>query len=149
MKEIDLNGKAIALIDDDDFARVSRLNWCVLKKRGVIKYARNNNGLMHRFILNVSDGIFVDHKDGNGLNNQKGNLRIATQGQNARNAIKRTVRTSRFKGVRKIEYGWQARITFEKKCYAIGFFKTEEEAALAYNDKAKKLHGEFAKLNVL
>lgn len=112
----------------------------------------------HRIIFYMQTGIdpedkFIDHKT-NKENNL--NLRLATKGQNNINVHKRKTHnkkqpTSKYKGVSKDAKTntWRARIHVNKKSIYIGRFKTEEDAALAYNEKAKELHGEFAVLNSL
>jgi hypothetical protein len=108
---------------------------------------------MHRFILNAYHSkLFVDHKDGNGLNNQKSNLRLATHAENNRNRKGSENASSIYKGVHKsISKGhvyWQA-ICRKGNERCVETYKTEEDAAQAYNRMAIELHGEFAKLNVL
>ena len=102
--------------------------------------------------------MHVDHIDGNGLNNQRSNLRIATRLQNLKNKVVQVGKIhSKYKGVckqvckhgDKIYAYWTALITSDFKRHYLGTFKTEEEAALAYNKKAVELHGEFANLNKL
>ncbi len=107
---------------------------------------------MHRFILGLCDGQRCDHKDNNGLNNQRSNLRIATAGQNQHNSGCRKykgMRSSRFKGVHwaKNARKWLAQITANRKHYHLGLFENEEDAARAYDRKALELHGDFAKTN--
>ena len=86
MKEIKLSqGGGIALIDDEDFERVNQRKWGLSSKR----YARGSINskmiLMHRFILNMPKNVDLDHINGNGLDNRKCNLRIATKSQNGGN----------------------------------------------------------------
>lgn len=89
----------------------------------------------------------MDHIDGNGLNCCKSNLRICTQSQN--NANSRTKKLKGFKGTirGKGDRKWYAMITKDYVRYHLGGFQTEEEAARAYDAAAKKLFGEFARLN--
>jgi hypothetical protein len=100
--------------------------------------------------MGVLPGQFVDHRDHNGLNNRRENLRIATHAQNQWNQIK-TDRptTSRYKGVRRTRFAWRPEISFNDKSLYLGSFRTEEAAARAYNAKALELFGEFASLNVI
>ena len=93
----------------------------------------------------------VDHIDGNGLNNQRNNLRIVTNQQNGMNQKKqRRSTTSRYKGVcwHNKNKGWMAGIKHNRKTIYLGCYETEEEAALAYNTEATRIFGEYAKLNV-
>ena len=101
---------------------------------------------MHRVILGLHNGEIIDHKDHNGLNNQKDNLRRCTNGQNQMN--KCSVSASGFKGVYREKTGrYRASIEFNLKRYYLGIYDTPEEAAMVYNEAAKKYHREFARLN--
>lgn len=105
---------------------------------------------MHRVILCLTDpNMIVDHIDGNGLNNKISNLRIANAVQNAQNRKKANIddATSIYKGVYFANKKWVATIAANHKRYYLGRFKTETQAAAAYNTAAKLLHGEFAYLN--
>lgn len=160
MIEIPLTQGKVALIDDEDYELVSKHKWCAAKN-GTTFYAQTVfrvNGkhkciLMHRLILGLAfgDKCHGDHRDGNGLDNRRANLRIAIGGQNQRNRRPTTNNSSRFKGVHLSKGGklWRAEIGFNRKNHYIGLFKDEEEAARAYNAAALKHHGEFARLNIL
>ena len=106
---------------------------------------------MQRQILGLkeNDGIHTDHKNGNGLDNQKHNLRTCSQAQNNRNAKKRENCSSKYKGVYwdKKNKKWRARIYLNKKEICLGRYKNEIDAAKAYDEKAKELFGEFAQPN--
>ena len=109
---------------------------------------------MHRIIANAKEGESVDHVNGNPLDNRKENLRVCTMSQNLANQKLRKDSTSGFKGVSKNQSKtnpWRAYINRKDgkktKQYHLGLFKTPEEAARAYNEKAKELFGDFAKLN--
>ena len=106
---------------------------------------------MHRELLPVPPGFETDHIDGNGLNNQKDNLRISTRSQNAANSKIRVGGSSEFKGVawNKRCRKWRATIGVERQVKHLGLFKIEEKAALAYNTAALKYFGEFARLNIV
>ena len=170
MKLIELSQGKFAKVDDEDYDYLNQFSWCyTLGKKNNTGYAmrsdRSKDGKittyrMHREIMNLKskDGIIVDHKDGDGINNQKENLRIATRKQNASNR-KFPFGTSKFLGVsvnKSIIKGkeyiyWISTIMKNGKKLTIKRFPYTKEgevlAALAYNDVAKKLNGEFASLN--
>lgn len=158
MKRIPLTKGKFALVDDEDFEFLMQWKWCCLKADKDHYYAyrtesfgdSKNGVLMHRFLLNLSDkDIFVDHINGNGLDNRRENIRAVTVSQNNLNRRGDENSTSRFKGVcwdteRKT---WIAKIMANRKYKFIGRFQSEMEAALAYNHVALEMHGEFARLN--
>ncbi len=136
--------------------------WCLHRGGGNGKrlYAQSNikiNGqwkrvLMHRFILGWPPHQKVDHEDNNGLNNTRENLRPATREQNKHNSGRRIykgTRSSRFKGVcwSKAMKSWLAQITKDRQHHHLGCFENEEDAARAYDEAAKRLHGCFARTN--
>lgn len=145
--------KIFALIDDEDFELISKYKWSLSKGKKTY-YARSSCRLrMHRLIMNAKPDQIIDHKDGNGLNNCKSNLRFCTHSQNAMN--RRGFGRSKYLGVsleirrdrnQKI-FRWIAQIRINGRPKRIGRFKTEENAAIAYNIYAEKLHGEFANYN--
>lgn len=137
-------------MDDEDYARVAEYRWFV-QPVGKHTYAYHPRvGYMHRLI---TDFELTDHIDGNGLNNCKSNLRPATRSVNAQNTGKSHGQyTSDYKGVyRQSGYGrrkrWRARIHVRGKSIPLGYFETEEEAALAYNEAARKYYGPEAWVN--
>ena len=108
---------------------------------------------MHRLIMSCPDDMFVDHIDGNTLNNTRENLRICTHLQNHRNK-KKTRRykgrptISQFKGVNRASKNtWLAKLQKNRERIYLGCYPTEEEAARAYDAAAREHFGEFAKLN--
>lgn len=157
MREIQLTKGMVAIVDDEDFEELNKLKWCAYKNRNTF-YAHktmNVNGKittvkMHRKILGLKDGrIKCDHIDGNGLNNQRSNLRICSNAENIRNSKKYSTNSSGFRGVSwsKSSKKWQSQIGHDGKMIPIGRFDDKKEAALAYDIAAKKYHGEFANLN--
>lgn len=154
MKIIALNKGLFAQIDDEDFDKVSQKKWYAERSRSIgTYYARTYDGIrLHRFVLNESDPkIIIDHKDNDGLNCQKLNLRRCTAAQNMMNRRVTGKGSSKYKGVvldkRSLKYG--AKIRVNTVGIWIGTFKTEKEAAEAYNKSALKYFGEFAKLNII
>ena len=151
MKEIKLvNNKGIVLVDDKDYETLSHHKWYLLNSKNK-KYAITSidslTKLMHRIIMKEPKDLQIDHIDGNGLNNKKENLRIVTSSQNNMNRSKFKNSISKFKGVQFENNKWRSRIRLNKKLYHLGMFENEIDAAKAYNKAAKKLFGEYAKLN--
>jgi hypothetical protein len=163
MKTIPISQDLTAIIDDEDFARVSPFKWYASVRRrkdGTIytiyafrKYRREDGKrsiqMLHRFILGITDPqINVDHEDHNGLNCRRQNMRVATETQNQGNRRKQKS-SSQFKGV--TWYGrkskWQSQIRFEGKQKHLGYFNSEIDAAKAYDVAARKQFGEFALVN--
>jgi hypothetical protein len=155
MKTIQLTKGQVALVDDEDYLWLNQWKWHTHK--GYSKnYARRfdySQGkkigiFMHSFILKMTNSKFMgDHENGNGLDNQRHNLRIATKSQNAKNKTSAKNSSSKYLGVswHKIKKKWTVIIN---NVY-IGDYKNEIEAALAYNEAAKIHHKEFANLNIL
>jgi hypothetical protein len=145
---ISLNIDGHSLFFDDDFD-VTNKNIKVLKVRNVF-YARIGNTYLHRKILNAQRGEIVDHVNGNGLDNRKENLRIACHQSNRLNRLNgKTKKTSEYFGVSVERDGKKIRVQMKingKKKNFYGF-KTEKEAGLFYDKKAKELYGEKALLN--
>jgi hypothetical protein len=147
-------------IDDEDAKRVFQHEWHVNYqfRRGYMRAVSITSSInkktiyLHRFILEAQKqkNYVVDHKDGNPLNNKKENLRICSYVGNAQNANVSIRNILKLKGVRYHSYGqYQARIQCAGKKYHLGLFASKEDAARAYNEAAKRLHGEFARLNVI
>jgi hypothetical protein len=156
MKKIKLTKGYCALVDDNDFEWLSQWNW-YFEPRECTGYAARTEGTkpkqvkiyMHNRIAGTPTGMTTDHIDHNGLNNQRGNLRICTQSENHMNSQRQANNTSGYKGVtwNKNEQKWKARIQKNRKEIHLGYFDTAEKAAYAYNDAARKFFGEFANLN--
>jgi len=151
---IPLNKGQAAIVDTEDYQKLAKFKWWLTKShRSKCGYARAKiNGRsvrMHRYLTNCPKGLVVDHIDGNGLNNTKAKLRICTYSQNACNTPGRSNKTSKYKGVCKANENkkFRAYIGINQKIIHIGYFKNEIEAAKAYDEAAKKYHGEFAYLN--
>lgn len=161
-------GKHTAIIDTEDWDKIKVYRWhlhggknyTTAYVRGLIPNPDKDINrprnytliLLHRLILGKpSKGMVTDHINHNGLDNRKENLRFATRGQNQQNRRAGKNSSSQYLGVSWINQHqlWQAMIRHNGKRYYLGSFTCEHQAALAYNKKAKELHGEFANLNVI
>ena len=178
MKQLDISTKThpntFALVDDEDYEFLNKWKWHASKAGDNLYVTRAEYSpitkkqipiLIHRLIMGFPEGVFIDHKDRNSLNNQKSNLRICTVAENAKNkksskgssskylgvyfhTSKHTVITKKYGERLYLSSAWVAQIEYGGKGYNLGRFKTEIEAAKAYNNAASKHHGEFANLNV-
>jgi hypothetical protein len=148
------------LVDRRRFAELCRYRWNLLKRRGrpgaVTRSGTKSEGrktiFMHRQILNAPDGVWVDHINGNPLDNRRCNLRLVSARQNQMNrGPNLAARPSRFKGVTRERGKWVARIHIEligkRRNLFLGEFRSEEDAAQVYNEAAKELFGEYARPN--
>lgn len=148
MREVFLaNGKGVALVDDEDYELVNQYRWCFS-----YGYAKGANGgpFMHRLIMGAPpfERAKVDHINGDKLDNRRSNLRWATDRQNQGNRKKRSDNCG-YKGVswHPQNRKWMARIGKDGRVRHIGYFDTAEEAALAYDEEAKREFGVYARLN--
>ena len=149
---IELVRGGTALVDDDDREFINGFKWYPHTGGYAIAYKNNLYIYMHRLILNSEKGVLVDHINKNKLDNRRSNLRPVTRSQNLFNSSGQKHRKSKYKGVfyAKQNRKWCAQISYYKsKRKGLGYFLTEEAAALAYNDAAKKYFGEYAQLNVI
>lgn len=168
MKQIHLGGKYgsiignYALVDDEDYEWLNKHKWTAKKsgktfyaERGYwVEYGKLKCVKMHREILKLTDTkILGDHEDGNGLNNQRRNLRKATSQQNCMNRKPYEGASSKYKGVHFDKESrtkkWRAILRLNGTPIHIGRFVMESDAAVAYNEAATKHFGEFAVLNAI
>jgi hypothetical protein len=143
-----------AIIDDGDYGLISKHKWHCMKcssghlyaVTNIYKEGKQTKIRMHNLILGICG---VDHKDGDGLNNRRSNLRPANQAQNSANRRVSSNNKSGFKGVswHRKSRKWRAIIYSSGKQIHLGFFKSSREAADAYDEAARIHFGQFAKLN--
>lgn len=156
---ITLSAGFVAMIDAADVHLVDGHNWSALKhpnrhtcyamRRGSAAGEKFRNVQMHRILMGFPEGFQVDHIDGNGLNNRRSNLRLATHSENQRNSKTPKSNTSGIKGVSWAANvnKWKATISFDNKQKHLGFFSEKADAAKAYADAAQRIHGTFARLD--
>lgn len=97
----------------------------------------------------IPNGYEIDHRDRNATNNLVENMRLCTRFQNNCNQPLRKSNTTGYKGVVLVKGKYKAQIKYNRKYLGLGYYFTKEEAAKAYNEGAKKLHGEFAYQNII
>lgn len=154
MKQIDLTQSKVALVDDEDYDKVINNLWYAAKDKKSYyaqRQIRTETGRktfhMHQVIMNTTER--VDHINGDGLDNRKQNLRLATNQQNCMNvAPKHSNKTSKYKGVFKTRSGtFEIQIKINYKSRSVGRVKDEELAAKYYDAAARYYHKEFAWCN--
>jgi hypothetical protein len=154
--QVPLRGGLVALVSEEDAERVLAMTWGQAKtpnttyafhrvfERGELVYFIQ----MHRFVMDAPKGVLVDHINGDGLDNRRCNLRLATAQQNSCNRRINSNSRSGFRGVWKSSPNrFSAKINCGGKIIHLGTFLTAEEAARVRDEAAIKLHGEFASLN--
>jgi len=164
MKEIQLTRGYVALVDDEDFEWLSGFKWQANVKHSGDVYAHRdrlaselrdnpllpNKIKMHRLIMGHPDGKYIDHRNGNTLDNQRQNLRVCSKSENMRNSKPQKRAKSGYKGVSVAsKTTFSAHIRIGNRLMHIGNFKSAIEAARAYNEHALKHFGEFARINDL
>jgi HNH endonuclease len=160
VKIIEIGRGYAAKVDDEKYEEIAAYSWkpLIMKNRKgdiSIVYAHRwtsaKDGIsqhfyMHRQIMGVTDSkTKVDHRDHDGLNNTISNLRACSHVQNLQNQRMRVDNSSGYKGVSWYAptKKWRARIYFRSKFIFIGYFFKKEDAARAYENKAKELFGDF------
>jgi len=161
MKTIPLSKGKVATVDDSDFDNANQFKWSLKPgTKGYSDYAHRSIKVdgkwthisLHRFLMGSPMGMEIDHIDGDGLNNQRSNLRVCTHAQNNRNmknSNKHGMKGVAFIPNRRAFKKWISKITADGKMITIGYYWTMKDAAFAYNEAAKRLHGEFARLNII
>ncbi len=155
MKEIKLTQNKVAIVDDEDYERLNQFKWhsCLSRNtcyagRGIKIDSKNNKIYMHREIMNPPNGTQIDHRNGNGLDNRKSNMRACTSQQNGFNTKRAQKNNSLgIKGVSLVKKinKFEARIMFNSKIIRLGYFNVMGDADSAYRIAEEKYFGEFAR----
>jgi hypothetical protein len=142
------------IVDRDDYDRLIQFNWYFAHSGHVVCKPEDRMIFMHRVVMDTPLGFETDHVNRCPWDNRKENLRICTRAQNKRNQVFDKSRTSsRYKGVKfvrrdfELRKPWAASIMCDYRIKNLGYFATEEDAARAYDEAARRLHGPFAYLN--
>lgn len=150
MKKIELTQGRFAIVDDNDFERLSRYSWYYQSEGYAARRNGRRNGhkliYMHKVVLGTDKE--VDHKNLNRLDNRKSNLRVCDRSLNMGNSKSRGG-SSMFKGVtfNKRARKWIAQITVKRQPIFLGYFYNEEDAARAYDERAREYYGDFGRYN--
>ena len=156
MKRIDISTpehlNTFTLVDDEDYVELMKHKWHIkmcAKQRYAVRKHNRKALYMHREITTTPKGVLIDHKNGNGLDNRKQNLRNCTKQENARNTGKISNNKSGYKGVSWAKKAnlWRAQIQTGEGVKYLGCFFCLIKAAKAYDTAARKYHGEFANTN--
>lgn len=155
--KIPLSRGLFATVDACDADNLLAFKWYASETHGIyyavrtIKAPSRRTLSMHRVIMNAPKQYFVDHKNRDGLDNRRKNLRLVSDQQNKWNAKKSKASTQRFKGIRfdarSTFRPWIAILKIDGKTKHLGCFRTDEEAARAYDAKVREVRGEFGLLN--
>lgn len=146
-----INSDLKILVSDEDYSNLSRYTW-YMRPRGMgypFAYINSNKPTkMHSIILSSEKGHYIDHMNGNKLDNRRENLRYVTPKESQLNSdYKHKYGGSKCTGVLKVgneflAYCWEGEL-----CHRIGWFKTEKEAAIAHDQMARSFFGKFARVN--
>jgi hypothetical protein len=146
-------GDTFAILDAADLPKLAGYTWRLEKGRNtqyaVARHGKNLRTSMHRLIMGAASDRLIDHRNGDGLDNRRSNLREATHQQNTFNRAPMRGGKSKFKGLwwDQAKLRWRAAVRLDGKKHVVGSFLSEEEAARAYDAKAVELFGPFARLN--
>lgn len=155
VRRIPLTKGKTALVDDEDYEKLSKVRWFAFVRSGT-SYAARHNGrpvvYMHREIVGAEPGTEVDHINGDGLDNRRANLRRCTHSQQQMHSLRRKRGRTGYRGV---EYAahvnkknpYLVRVMVSLKVVHTSYHATAEEAARMYDAVARRVHGEFAVLN--
>lgn len=152
-KRIPLTRGKFAIVDDADHEWLSQYQWCALRNKhhwyAITSQPGNNKKkiYMHRLILNAPKGLLVDHKNRDGLDNRRANIRLCTNSENMQNQGPRQRPNKTYKGISPKGNRWAATISLDGNRTYLGSFPTEADAARAYDRAASNAFGDFARLN--
>jgi len=158
-RKIPLTQGEFAIVDPEDYPHLAKYRWHLAKSPSGSyaarwhhpKHSKQRKKIwMHRQVISVPRGMVCDHKNRNGLDNRRANLRPATISQNLSNRAKRRTKTrSKYKGLEwdRIQRKWKARIQINSRKIYLGSFASQIDAAKSYDKAARKYHKEFAVLN--
>lgn len=151
-REIQLTKGFVAIVDDAEFDWLMQWGWTTLvkpKTAYAVAKIDGRSAYMHRLIMETPKGLVTDHINGDGLDNRRANLRVATSSQN--NTARHDAPRNRhgYFGIQLSKSGrfFQASIRADKRRFFLGTAPTAEAAARLYDEGARRLHGEFAHLN--
>lgn len=149
MKEIELTQGYTAIVDDEEYERVSPYNWYVKGNKNVATNIRGKQVFMSHLVLNIDGHQRVAYLNGDTLDLRKSNLKIVSRQELAFKKRKSNGTSSQYKGVcwKKETARWSAKITYNGKTRHLGYFDDETDAARAYDESAQELFGELACLN--
>lgn len=140
----------VTLIDPDLAPLVLGRRWYAhMSRHGPYARAKWEDGqvYLHRFIADAPPELHVDHINGDRLDNRRANLRVCTAAENNRNCSKQRSGGAPYKGLTARGNKWEASICLDRTTHNLGTFADPTQAALAYDAAARRLHGEFARLN--
>jgi hypothetical protein len=159
MRTIPLTKGQVAIVDDEDYERLSKHKWrsnfskntnsCYAIRHSPMVNGTRHTVPMHREVMNANPGETIDHINHNTLDQRKENLRVCTVQQNQANRKMISTNTSGYKGVvwQRRHKKWRAQIRFNGKLIGLGYYDTALDAALTYDRAAVEYHGEFALTN--
>lgn len=147
MYKIKLSKNKEALVDVHTYSWANRFKWHLYKGGYAVRKKGNKTIYLHRCVVHAEEDEYVDHINGNPLDNRLENLRICLHSDNMKNQKTRNNKSG-YKGVRLHKSGlWQARIHVDKKEISLGYYKTPEDAARAYDSASSMYHGKFGRPN--
>lgn len=154
MKRIPLTKGYSAIIDDEDYSKVGHLKWCFCNgyaSRAVRTHGKKQTVYMHRVILDAPQGMDVDHKNHDTLDNRRENIWICTRRENLQNLKHKTriMAGSGYKGVYPHRNKWQVKVSMNGTEMHVGIYDTKQEAALYYNVAAQLFLGKNTYLNAI